>query len=84
MSIYAELNMRFESLTLDPDDNLYQFDSFIASLPADDRELYLKEAVFVFEFMRGRGNEPDFSQICERAIMERFADEEAARTARAA
>ena len=84
MSIYAELSREFESLPLDPDDNLYQFNSFIASLPADDRELYLKESAFVFEFMRGRGNEPDFSHICERAIMEHFADEEAARAEMAA
>lgn len=83
MSIYAEIMGKLKRQDFwTQDDNGILVDRFIDSFPKEDVELFNKEAGFVFEFMRGRGDKPDFAQICECAIMERFAAEEAARLAR--
>ena len=46
-----------------------------------DNDLWRKEALLVEEMTPEHGLKPDFYQICERAIMERFAAEEAMRAA---
>lgn len=85
LSIYAEIMGELKRQDFwTQDDNGILVDRFIDSFPKEDVELFNKETGFVFEFMSGRGDKPDFEQICERAIMERFADEEAARKKRMA
>lgn len=50
----------------------------------EDQELWRMEAEFEFSYRAGRGDQPGYAGDAERAIMERFAKEEAARAGRAA
>lgn len=62
-------------------DSLPPSASDIRSLIYYDNDLWRKEALLVEEMTPEHGLKPDFYQICERAIMERFAAEEAMRAA---
>ncbi|WP_291289473.1 hypothetical protein [Enorma sp.] len=50
----------------------------------DDHELWREEIEFEFAYLAERGSKPGYAEGAERAIMERFVDEEAACDFRAA
>ncbi len=83
MSIYAEATAEAERRRVYQDD-CNPLAEYLETLSAEDNELWRKEAAFAMEFEREHWREPDLGASCERAVMERFAAEEAARSARAA
>ena len=56
----------------------------LSGLDSGERDLAIREDMFTDTLRAEHGLKPDFDEICERAIMERFADEEAARKERVA
>ena len=80
MSIYAEVNRRFHELYCGDDDR-NEYAEILEKMSPEDQELWRMEAEFEFSYRAGRGNRHDYAEDAERAIMERFADEEAMRAA---
>lgn len=83
LSIYAEAEREADRRRIYQDD-FNPLAEYLDTLSAEDNELWRSEALLVEELIPEHGLNPDFDQICERAIMERFAEEEAARAAGAA
>lgn len=83
MSIYADASREAERRRVCQDD-CNPLAEYLDTLGAEDRALWHEEATFALEYEREHWRDPDMEASCERAIMERFADEEAARSARAA
>lgn len=63
------------------DDDYNPLSDYLETCSDYDNDLWRKEALLVEEMTPEHGPKPDFYQICERAIMERFAAEEAMRAA---
>lgn len=83
MSIYAVVKHRFQELYRGDDDR-NEYSEILAKMSPEDQELWRMEAEFEFSYRAGRGDQPGYAGDAERAIMERFAKEEAARAGRAA
>lgn len=66
------------------EDDRNEYAEILGTMSAEDQELWRMEAEFEFGYRAGRGDAPGYAEDAERAIMERFAAEEAARSARAA
>lgn len=78
MSIYAEVHKRFIEL-YSGDDDRNEYAEILADMAPEERELWRREAEFEFSYRAGRGQRPGYAEEAERAIMEHFAEEEAAR-----
>ena len=63
------------------DDDYNPLSDYLETCSDYDNDLWRKEALLVEEMTPEHGLKPDFYQICERAIMERFAAEEDMRAA---
>ena len=78
MSVYAEVSERVPST---PDDGYnVLLDMELRELTARDRELFHQEALYCVSLYRTYGAKADDNEFCEQKIMERFAEEEAARS----
>lgn len=83
LSIFTEALIASEKMRQYEDD-CYPLAEHLDTCSKIDNELWREEALLVEELSANHGLKPDFYEICERAIMERFAEEEAARAERAA
>ena len=83
LSIYADATVEAECRRVYQDD-CNPLAEYLDTLSAEDNELWRDEATFALEYEREHWRESDVEASCERAIMERFAAEEAARSERAA
>ncbi len=83
LSIYAEASREAERRRVYQDD-CSPLAEYLDTLSAEDNELWRGEAAFALEYEREHWRDRDLDASCERAIMERFAKEEAARAGRAA
>lgn len=80
MSIYAEVKRKFDKMyTGDDDRNVY--DEILNLMPEDAQDLWRREGLFVESLIPDNWQRPDFEDFCEREIMEKFAKEEALRSA---
>lgn len=78
MSIYAEVHKRFIEL-YSGDDDRNEYAEILDTLTLEEQSLWRSEAEFEFSYRAGRGDRPGYAEEAERAIMEHFAEEEAAR-----
>lgn len=78
MSIYAEVHKRFTEL-YSGDDDRNEYAEILSAMTPEEQDLWRREAEFEFSYRAGRGNKSGYADDAERAIMERFVEEEAAR-----
>lgn len=78
MSIWYEVVTKWGELFHGEDDSTVMGD-IMAGLSPYERNLAINEDKFTDSLRAEHGLKPDFNEICERAIMEHFAEEEAAR-----
>lgn len=83
MSIWFEVVTKWNNAFDGEDDSTLMRD-ILSGLDPSERDLAIREDMFTDTLRAEHGLKPDFDQICERSIMERFAAEEAARVARSA
>lgn len=83
LSIYAEVNRKFDEMYRGEDD-CNEYAEILSTMSQADQELWHDEAELAWGMRAQHGMRADFERIAERAIMERFAAEEAARAEPAA
>lgn len=76
MSIFAEA-LKASRRMRAYDDDCNPLAEYLRTCSSYDSDLWRKEALLVEKMTPEHGMKPDFDEICERAIMERFDDEEA-------
>lgn len=76
MSIWSDFWAEWRTEFTAEDDSML-LSRMLEALPADELQLFESECDVADSLRAEHGLKPDFAQICERAIMERFADEEA-------
>lgn len=81
LSIWSDFWVKWRAEFTAEDDSIL-LSRMLGALPADELKLFESECDVADSLRAEHGMKPDFDQICERAIMERFAEEEAACAAR--
>ena len=80
MSIYAEARKKLSEI-YSGDDYRNEIMEMLTPMPKDAQDLWRREGLFVESLIPDNWQRPDFEDFCEREIMEKFAKEEALRSA---
>ena len=82
MSIYAEVNEKYNEISSGvPDNDRNVIAEIVGELPPDMQLLWKRETRFALELRCKYKGDSNFGPSCEREIMRKFAKEEAARFA---